>query len=219
MHTINLTSTSFTNPIIDGINGVLPKLPSVSLVLLIGILLIRILVRLVRFVLLLTNSQIGIRNVVASVIEIFLWIFLSIKVLESLGFANIIVFFTGSVAAVGIAMAAGGSTLISDIVAGLFLAQDNDFNVGDIVSVGETPTVGRIVSMDARRTRLIDKEGVLHIIPNSLVERKEWVLIERSHTSRALVHAAKKLGRVAKEAKAVAREHSGVRQVRHRDGS
>ena len=49
--------------------------------------------------------------------------------------------------------------------------------VGDEVIVGETPTSGVIESMDARRTRLRDDNGVLHVIPNSVVERKEWILL------------------------------------------
>jgi len=176
-------------------------------------LLVRIVGRVIKFVLGFTAMQPALRDVLASVAEIALWLFLSIKILELVGFQNIIVFFTGSIAALGLAMAAGGSTLIADIVAGLFLAQDMDFEVGDEVIVGETPTQGIIESMDARRVRLRDKDGVLHVIPNSIVERKEWVLVHRRQEIGALARAVK----TAKKIKNVALHQRGPnapRQVR-----
>jgi hypothetical protein len=45
--------------------------------------------------------------------------------------------------------------------------------------------------MDARRIRIRDKEGLLHIIPNSLVERKEWIVVSRRKGTSALVKATK----------------------------
>ncbi len=116
---------------------------------------------------------------------------LTVVLLNELGFSGVIFFFTGSIAAIGIAMAAGGSTFVSDIVAAIFLARDADFNVGDEVIVGETPTQGVIERMDTRRIRLRDSEGVLHIIPNSLVERKEWVVVKRRAEIGAIERAAK----------------------------
>jgi small-conductance mechanosensitive channel len=157
-----------------------------------------------------THVQPGLRGVVTSILETFMWLLLTIALLSELGFSGIIYFFTGSIAAIGIAMAAGGSTLVADIVAGVFLARDNDFNVGDIVIVGETPTLGTIESMDARRTRLRDDNGVLHVIPNSVVERREWVVIRKRGTPGAFVKAtkaAKRLGAAALEKRAAARKN------------
>jgi small-conductance mechanosensitive channel len=170
--------------------------------LLVGILLIRFLVRALRLLLKLTHIQTGLRYVLTSIVETVLWMLLTVVVLQELGFQNLILFFTGSIAAIGIAMAAGGSTLVSDVIAAVFLARDHDFNVGDEVIVGETPTQGIIERMDARRIRIRDGNGVLHIIPNSLVERKEWVVLKRrseiSAAARA-ANAAKRLGAAALE--------------------
>jgi small conductance mechanosensitive channel len=80
---------------------------------------------------------------------------------------------------VGLALGAGGATLASDILAGIFLAQDKDFNVGDEISAGEKPTEGILESMDMRRIRVRDKDGRLHVIPNSIIERKEWVVLTK----------------------------------------
>lgn len=184
-------NVNFSDHIVSGINNLIPRLPAILFDLLLGILVIRLTVRILRLVLRATRMQPGLRDVITSVIEILMWIFLSISILGELGFSGVIYFFTGSVAAIGIAMAAGGSTLISDIIAGVFLARDNDFNVGDEVIVGETPTLGVVESMDARRTRIRDENGILHIIPNSVVERKEWVVVRKSRELTAMGRAAK----------------------------
>jgi len=183
-------SSSFANHVVNVVNGTLPRLPAVLFDLLLGLLIIRILVHVIRFVLRITAIQPGLRDVMTGIIETIMWVLLSVAILNELGFSGVIYFFTGSVAALGIAMAAGGSTLVSDIIAGIFLARDPDFNVGDQVIAGETPTLGTIESMDARRTRLRDDKGVLHVLPNSIVERKEWVVIRRHRSRGALTRAA-----------------------------
>jgi small-conductance mechanosensitive channel len=194
-------STSFTAHIVNGINNVLPKLPIALFDLLLGILIIRIVLRLSRLVMRITHVQPGLRGVITSIVETIMWLLLTVALLSELGFNGIIYFFTGSIAAVGLAMAAGGSTLVADIVAGIFLARDPDFNVGDEVIVGETPSMGVIESMDARRIRLRDANGVLHIIPNTIVERKEWIVLRKRNEPTTLVKAtkaAKRLGQAAK---------------------
>ncbi|GAC1370513.1 MAG: hypothetical protein NVSMB39_3360 [Candidatus Saccharimonadales bacterium] len=167
--------------------------------LLLGILVIRILVRGIRLILKATHIQTGMRYVITSISESFLWILLTFTLLQELGLTSIIYFFTGSIAAIGIAMAAGGSTLISDIVAAIFLARDGDFNVGDEVIAGDPPVQGVIERMDSRRTRLRDKEGALHIMPNSTVERKEWVVVYKRTEIGAISRVAKRLSAAALE--------------------
>ena len=200
MHTLDITNTTFSDPVIDGLNWVIPRLPGVVLLLLVGILVIRVVVRLLRFILSVTVVHVALRGVLVSVIEIFMWLFLSVKLLEALGFQNIVVLLTGSIAALGLAMAAGGSTLVSDIIAGIFLARDVDFDVGDEVIAGETPTRGVVESMDARRTRIRDQDGVLHVIPNSVVERKEWVLVRKGQDASILARAVKRAGKKVRRA-------------------
>jgi moderate conductance mechanosensitive channel len=218
MHTIQISDTTFSDSIVEGLNWLLPRLPSAILLLLGGILAIRIIGRVLRFIFGLTIIHAALRNVLASVIEIILWILLSVSFLSVLGFKDMIVFFTGSIAALGLAMAAGGSTLVADIIAGIFLAQDRDFDVGDEVIVGETPTQGVVESLDARRTRIRDKDGVLHIIPNSIVERKEWVLVDKSHDLTALARAVKtankRIRRAAIETKDVVEKKTLVTRKR-----
>ena len=121
----------------------------------------------------------GLRGIVLSLIDALLWVFLTISVLQALGLSNLALIFSGSVAALGLALGSGASSLAADVLAGIFLAQDKDFDVGDEIIAGEKPTQGIIENMDMRRTRVRAKDGRLHIIPNSVIERKEWVLIDR----------------------------------------
>jgi hypothetical protein len=54
--------------------------------------------------------------------------------------------------------------------------------------------------MDARRVRLRDADGTLHVVPNSVVERKEWIVIKSAGETTALKRAtstAKRLGAAA----------------------
>jgi small-conductance mechanosensitive channel len=179
--------------------------------LLVGILIIRLLVHATRWILKLTQIQTGLRYVITSLVETMLWMILLYTVLQELGLNSIILFFTGSIAAIGIAMAAGGSTLVSDIVAAIFLARDKDFNVGDEVIVGWDPkSQGIIERMDSRRIRLRDADGVLHVIPNSVVERREWVVVKR----RAEISALARATRTTERLKGVAIEKSPVPKLK-----
>jgi moderate conductance mechanosensitive channel len=179
MALIETTNNTLADPIINGVNHIAPKIPAALVALLFGFVLIRIVSWLAQAFISLVRLPRGLKSILVSLIDGLLWIFLLISVMQSLGLNNIALVFSGSVAAAGLALAAGGSTLVSDILAGIFLAKDRDFSIGDEVVAGENQTVGVVEGMDMRRTRIRDKSGQLHIIPNSVIERKEWVLVAK----------------------------------------
>ena len=197
-------NTTFANHIVMTVKHIVPLLPGALFDLLLGIVIIQFLTHLIWLGMKLLKVAPGLRGVWSGIIQTILWIFLTVAILNELGFSGVIYFFTGSIAALGLAMAAGGSTLVADVVAGIFLARDEDFNVGDEIIAGETPTLGVIERMDSRRVRLRDEMGVLHVIPNSVVERKEWMVIRRGPDMSPLKRAAK----VARRAAVAAREKS-----------
>lgn len=149
--------------------------------LLFGIILIRLLSWLGRLILNLVRLPKGLRGILVSIMDALLWVALIIWFFGALNLDKLALVFSGGIAATGLALAAGASSLAADILAGIFLAKDRDFNVGDEVIAGENKTEGAIESMDMRRTRIRAKDGKLHIIPNSIVERKEWVLVAKRH--------------------------------------
>lgn len=179
MSIINPNLSHSTQPIVDGVNKILPHIPTAIFVLLIGILLVRILMHLIRFSLSLSKLPKGLADIIASLTHASLWIFLGIAFLQFLGLSNVALAVTGSFAFVVLGISQGGATTVADVIAGLSLARDRDFSVGDLVRAGEKQTEGVIEKMDIRRTRLRDTAGRLHIIPNADIDKNEWTLIAK----------------------------------------
>ena len=59
----------------------------------------------------------------------------------------------------------GAQTLVSDILAGLFIIFEGEFQVGDIVTIGEWR--GTVVEIGIRTTKILDGSGNIKIISNS----------------------------------------------------
>lgn len=64
----------------------------------------------------------------------------------------------------GLAIGFGAQTLVKDIISGFFILLENQFTIGDVISVGGIS--GGVEKMTLRATFLRDLEGTLHIIPN-----------------------------------------------------
>ncbi len=65
---------------------------------------------------------------------------------------------------VGLAIGFGAQTLVKDIISGFFILLENQFTIGDVISVGGIS--GGVEKMTLRATFVRDLEGTLHIIPN-----------------------------------------------------
>lgn len=177
---MNQLDTNLTGHFISSLNRILPNIPSALLFLLIGLIAMRILSAIVRGTLRLGRLPKGLAGILTSLFDALLWVFLAIAILQQLGLSNLAFAVSGSVAVILLGLANGATDLTKDILSGVFLARDRDFNVGDTVRAGETPTEGTIESMDMRRVRMRGQDGQLHVLPNSAVEQKEWVVLERS---------------------------------------
>ncbi len=178
MFPLNLSeNTDIFDPLIQHFQAILPKIPLAIGTFLFGWVVIKLLSWFIRFLISFVRLPRGLKGIIYSLVDALLWIFLIITVLQNLGLNNIAIAFSGAIVAVGVALGSGASTLASDILAGIFLARDRDFSIGDTVKAGEN-TTGVIEHMDMRRIRIRDKQGHLHVIPNSVIERKEWVLLK-----------------------------------------
>lgn len=69
-----------------------------------------------------------------------------------------------SAGVVGLALSLGTQTLVKDIIGGILILVEDQFEVGDSVQVGEVS--GAVESITLRTTSLRDLQGRLHIIPN-----------------------------------------------------
>ena len=68
-----------------------------------------------------------------------------------------------SVRVLGLAISFGAQTLVSDVIAGLFLVMEDQARVGDDVKIGDVR--GHIKTLKLRSLVLEDEDGALHFIP------------------------------------------------------
>lgn len=64
----------------------------------------------------------------------------------------------------GLAIGFGAQTLVKDIISGFFILLENQFTIGDVISVGGIS--GGVEKMTLRATFVRDLQGTLHVIPN-----------------------------------------------------
>jgi len=83
----------------------------------------------------------------------------------------------------GVALGFGAQSLVKDVIAGFFLLMENQYGVGDIISVDPNHS-GTVERMTLRITQIRDSEGRIHIIPNGSISQ---VIVMSKDYSRALV--------------------------------
>ena len=72
---------------------------------------------------------------------------------------------------VGLAIGIGSQTLVKDMITGVFILIENQFTVGDVVSVGGK--TGVVEDISIRTIRMRDLSGNVHVIPFSSVSTVE----------------------------------------------
>ncbi len=72
-----------------------------------------------------------------------------------------------SVGIVGVALGLGAQTLVRDVLNGMFILIEDQYAVGDTVTVAGI--TGDVMEINPRRTVLRDPEGNVHTIPNSAI--------------------------------------------------
>lgn len=82
----------------------------------------------------------------------------------------------------GAAVAFGAQSLVKDVIAGFFLLMENQYAVGDVISLGDK--TGTVERMTLRITVIRDGEGRAHYIPNGAISQ---VTVLSKDFSRALV--------------------------------
>jgi len=102
-------------------------------------------------------------NAVVRTAEVVLALIALLMVLPELS-VNIGALLAG-VGIAGIAIGFGAQTLVRDTLNGLFILIENQYGIGDIVTVAGV--TGRVEEVNLRRTVLRDLDGVVHSVPNS----------------------------------------------------
>jgi small conductance mechanosensitive channel len=178
----------------------LPRIPAALLVFVIGFIVIKVIGKVSKKALRWTNWPLGLQEIMNTVIRFALWLLLLVAVLQVLGLTSVALAVTGSFAILLIGFSSGISNTVSDLIAGLQIANDKDFKVGYKVKAGDQKTEGIIRELDIKKTRIEDANGHIHVIPNSVIEKNEWVVMER-HVHSKMPSATSRLVQKAKSIK------------------
>ena len=148
--------------------------------LLVAYLILKILVSVVRHDLNRRRIPAALVGMVSSVLAAFFWYFVLMAILSTLPGFSLMVLGMGLILAafvltIGLAL----SGVLKELVAGAFLVTDKDYGAGFTVRAGGIE--GIIESVDIRKSRIRDGNGLLHVVPNSLVEPAEWIVLEKKN--------------------------------------
>lgn len=154
-----------------------PKLPGVIAAFILGYIFIRIMIAVLRRVLRISKMHKAVIEIITSLANILLWILLLSEIARQLGLASLALTISASVVALGFAMANGLSTLTADIISGVFLSKDQDFEVGYRIRSGDIE--GIVEKIDMRKIRIRDDAGKLSVLPSSKIDSLGWVVLEK----------------------------------------
>lgn len=126
-------------------------------------------------------------GVAASVWRGLVWVVAALIVLGTLG-VNLTPLIAGATV-VGAALGFGAQTLVRDFLAGLFIVTEDQFGIGDTITVGET--TGVVEDLSLRVTRLRDVDGMVWHISNGEIRKVGNASIQ---WSRAIIDIVVPLG-------------------------
>jgi small conductance mechanosensitive channel len=106
-------------------------------------------------------------DVVASVVRSVVWAVAVLVVLDELGI-NLAPLLAGAGIA-GIAIGFGAQALVRDVISGLFVLLEDQYGVGDVVTIGDSS--GTVEDVTLRMTRLRGVDGTVWFVPNGEVRR------------------------------------------------
>lgn len=110
-----------------------------------------------------------------SAIKLIVWTIAGLLVFNKL-FPSINLAALGASAGIlGIVIGIGSQSLIKDFIAGIFILLENQYRVGDVVSLycpnSTNEVTGKVIQISLRTTTLRDDEGGLNTVPNGTINR------------------------------------------------
>jgi small conductance mechanosensitive channel len=111
-----------------------------------------------------------IAGLLATTLQVILWIVILFYVLAAFGVPLGPLFASAGVA--GVALGFGAQTLVRDTLAGLFIALEGQFDVGDVIELQTEggPVNGTIERLTLRITAVRQYDGTLSIVPNGSIQ-------------------------------------------------
>ena len=114
-------------------------------------------------------------GVAVSLVRIFVWTFAILLILGEFGL-NLGPFLAGA-SIVGVALGFGTQSLVKDFVSGFFILVEDQYGVGDVITIADT--TGTVEEINLRVTRLRAADGTVWFVPNGEIRKvgnsaKEW---------------------------------------------
>jgi small conductance mechanosensitive channel len=106
-------------------------------------------------------------GIFSGTVKIVLVVIVTLMVLQEIGV--MIAPLLAGAGIVGLAVGFGGQYLIRDIISGLFIILENQYRVGDVVSLDNTG--GLVENITLRMTTLRDNSGTVHHVPHGDIKR------------------------------------------------
>lgn len=160
---------------VDHLRTFADRLPNALFVLALSYIALRLIQALAVVALKTARINRPMQDILISTISTVLWIGLIALVFQSLGLNQIAIALSGSVAIIGIFIATGASKLVSDVLAGLFLARNRDFKIGQKIKMNEVE--GQIYSLDSRKVRILGANDTVYVIPNTKFDENIWEIM------------------------------------------
>lgn len=124
-------------------------------------------------------------TLLSDLLRFIFWILTLAAILNVLGLKEISLALGGSIAVLGFGLSKSISSVTGDLIAGIFLIIDEDFQVG--VRIKSNGIEGIVESLDIRKTKIRDQDGNLHLIPNNKVDGTILIIKEDSRSNQEKV--------------------------------
>jgi len=104
------------------------------------------------------------------VLQVFLLYSLALAVLAAVGFSGLATSLGTAVGFIGLGVSYALKDVIGEVVAGVYLIRDPDFESGDSVVTGDGS--GTVEAIGLRKARIRTEEGDLLVVSNASVDKK-----------------------------------------------
>ncbi|WP_425146515.1 mechanosensitive ion channel family protein [Deinococcus sp.] len=116
-------------------------------------------------------------GVIEGSLRLMIVLLAGISILQALG-VNAAALLAG-VSVLGLAVGFGAQSLIKDVFTGFFILLEDQYGVGDVISVNNSTLGGGVERLSLRSTSLRALDGTVHIIPNGQIQTvsvssKDW---------------------------------------------
>lgn len=116
-------------------------------------------------------------KVLSSAGIVVIWVLGAFSILQTIGW-NLAPLLAG-VGIIGLAVGFGAQNLVRDVVTGFFILLEDQYGVGDIVSINQGEANGVVETLTLRVTGLRDLDGTVHYIANGAIsvianKSKDW---------------------------------------------